>query len=195
MLKKTALSMENAEHVLESVELSLKKLLVHVKFLKKKLQLEDDMVNTTNTCGDESVVIDVMSNVAVDTIPVLDANEKDFVPVTYFSSCTVSFNDVLLNMDHVNDKDLIPVEVFLEACLSFAEMFDWFAGKLLTPLRTDVLSNVEKIKQSSVKEKVIYLQVVDLFIHCLWVYLQQFMSNCIHIQSKVRKIGFLVYCL
>ena len=79
---------------------------------------------------------------------------------TFFTTCPSTYGDVQAQM-----KDgLIPVEIFLEACQSFAQLLDRLASTLLSPLRTDVLSNAEKIRiaRKKISPEPEYLQVIHL---------------------------------
>ena len=89
--------------------------------------------------------------------------------VTFFTTCSSRFSDVQAEMK----EELIPIDIFLVACTIFTQLLDRMAGTLLSPLRTDVLSNAEKIRKARAKitPKPVYLQVrficTNFLVHCV----------------------------
>jgi len=83
---------------------------------------------------------------------------------TYFTTCPLSFGDVRAQ----TKDDLIPIEIFLKACTVFADLLDRLAGSLLSPLRTDVLSNTQKIRKAkeTIAPTAFYLQVSFYCLGC-----------------------------
>lgn len=83
---------------------------------------------------------------------------------TFFSSCTTSFKDVMVNSVVVDSQPLLGIEIFLKACQSFSGLFGRFAKSLMSPLESDVQSNVEKIKKANASSQFIYVQVSFIFV-------------------------------
>lgn len=81
---------------------------------------------------------------------------------TFFSTLEVKFSDVN-NQTVNNGTDFkIPVSVLLDACSCYQDFFDHFGGTLLSPIKTDLVGNIAKIRNSTKnsQKEIIYLQVI-----------------------------------
>ncbi|XP_039248012.2 pleckstrin homology domain-containing family A member 8-like [Styela clava] len=83
---------------------------------------------------------------------------------TFFTTVKVSFRDVMNEANQCSSDllSLVKTETYMEACLEYTKFFDIFAGTLLSPLKNDILGNVEKIRKEFVKdpERYVYIQLI-----------------------------------
>ena len=120
------------------------------------IPVDHNLVEETNQVTSEPTTEETLP--AELEVSVQDTNQISLE--TFFSTAPVSFKEVRTQMK----EELIPIQIFLEACAIFADLLDRLAGSLLSPLRSDVLSNAQKIRKakSNVAPTAVYLQVILL---------------------------------
>lgn len=90
---------------------------------------------------------------------------QKFTLQTFFTTVEVSFADVMTEARSSPNPDLccsIRSETYIAACIRYTRFFDLFAGTLLAPLKSDILSNSEKVRKAFAKNpsRYLFLQLI-----------------------------------
>lgn len=76
------------------------------------------------------------------------------VSASFFNTRTNTYAQVA----RTGDGGFVDVETFVKACTDFAEIYDLIGGKVFAPLKSDVMGNVEKVKNHALKLNITTLE-------------------------------------